>query len=250
VRLHLLSDLHLERDAFDQPPADADAVILAGDIGRGTDGVRWAREWAGDRPVLMVAGNHEFYGHTMPGLIEELRRAADGSDIHVMENDVIVLDGIRFLGCTLWSDFAFDGPERRERSMALCQRMVNDYKHISWEPDDRVLVPADTLALHIASRRWLTEQLGQPHDGPTVVITHHVPLIRSRPPEGPLSGLAGAFVSDLTPLIGAERMALWVYGHTHVAADLQRDGTHLLSNPRGYPGERVDGFDPGCVVTV
>jgi predicted phosphodiesterase len=250
MRLHVLSDLHLERAPFDQPAADADAVILAGDVAPGIAGVSWAREWAGDRPVLMVAGNHEFYGHAMPELVEEMRAAAAGSAVHILENDAVVIGGTRFLGCTLWSDFAFDGVERLERSMALCRRVVNDYKQIRWEPEDRPLLPADTLALHLASRQWLAEQLALPHAGPTVVITHHVPLVTRTPPEGPLRALAGAFASDLTPLIGGDSAALWIYGHTHVAADLDHAGTRILSNPRGYPGQRVDGFDPGRVITV
>jgi hypothetical protein len=102
--------------------------------------------------------------------------------------------------------------------------------------------------LHISSRRWLEQRLGEAHDGPTVVITHHAPVIRERPPIAQLRAIAGAFASDLTELMGAGRVSLWIYGHTHRAADLEVSGTRVLSNPRGYPHEPVAGFDPLCVV--
>jgi len=251
MRLHVLSDLHLEFDS--EPPAvveDADVVVLAGDICTGADGVRWAREWAQGRPVIYLAGNHEFYGHAFPDVIASLRDVATGTSVHVLENDELVIDGVRFLGATLWSDFDFDGPDRREISMRVCARVVRDYQQIEYGPENRPLRPADTRAAHVRSREWLTERLAEPFDGPTVVVTHHQPIVTGQPPNAALRAIAGAFVSDLSPLIGAEREALWIFGHTHRSADLVHDGTRVLSNQRGYPHEPVAGFDPGMVVEI
>jgi predicted phosphodiesterase len=250
VRLYVLSDLHLEQAPFAPPDVQADLVVLAGDVGRGTSGIEWAHGWANGRPMLYVAGNHEFYGHSWPGLIEELRRVAAGSALHVLENDERMLAGVRFLGCTLWSDFDFDGPERREAAMRLCERVVNDYGQIEFEPRGRPLAAADTREAHLASREWLEARLAEPFEGPTVVITHHAPLIRTRPSSPVWRALAGAFASDLTELMGGERVALWIFGHTHRAADLNVRGTRVISNPRGYPHEPVPGFDPGYVVEL
>ncbi|MBV9917681.1 MAG: metallophosphoesterase family protein [Solirubrobacterales bacterium] len=244
MRLHVLSDLHLEHRAPPPDRVEGDVIVLAGDIATGTQGVEWARQWADGRPVLYVAGNHEFYGHEMPGLIEELRRAADDSKVRVLENDEIVHGGVRFLGCTLWSDFDFDGIDRRAESMHLCEQLVNDYECITFTPARRTLAARDTRTLHVASREWLASRLAEAHDGPTVVITHHAPLIRARPPLAKLRALAGAFASDVTELMGEDRVALWIFGHTHRVADLDVRGTRVVSNPRGYPHEPVAGFDP------
>lgn len=247
----MLSDLHLERGDRDvRPGDDADVVVLAGDIALGTDGVRWAREWADGRPVLYVAGNHEFYGQALPDLTAQLRQAAADSSVRVLENDEVVLDGVRFLGCTLWSDFEFDGVEHRELSMRVCERAVTDYRLIRHGEENRPLRAADTRALHMTSRGWLRERLADGHDGPTVVITHHAPYILWRPPEVALRLVAGAFVSDLAPLMGGDRAAAWIYGHTHRVADRDVEGTRLVSNPRGYPDERVAGFDAQLVITI
>ena len=96
--------------------------------------MQWAREWAAERPVVYVAGNHEFYGHSLPGLTEDLRRGGRGKPVHVLEDEQVILGGVRFLACTLWSDFDFDGAERRAGSMALCERVVNDYRLIAIRP--------------------------------------------------------------------------------------------------------------------
>jgi predicted phosphodiesterase len=250
MRLHVLSDLHLERGAQDVPVPDADVAVLAGDIGTGTRGVQWARRWAGARPVVYVAGNHEFYGQAHPGLIADLRRAAAGSSVHVLEDDEVIVDGVRFLGCTLWSDFDFDGIEHRTLSMRVCERAVSDYRVIRRDGEERPVTAAETRAHHVASRAWLAERLAREHDGPTVVVTHHAPYITWRPPERVFRLIAGAFVSDLSELMGGDRVALWIYGHTHRWADLDVGGTRVVSNPRGYPDEPVAGFDPELVVDV
>jgi 3',5'-cyclic AMP phosphodiesterase CpdA len=250
MRIHVLSDLHLERAPFTPPSVDADVVVLAGDVARGTRGVEWAAGWSDGRPALYVAGNHEFYGETAPGLIAELRERSDASSVSVLENEELVIGGVRFLGCTLWSDFDYDGADRRAESMAVCQRVVNDYGLIRFGDDGRALSPEDTRRLHLDSRRWLEQRLAAGHDGPTVVITHHAPLIRTRPRPPMLRAIAGAFASDVTELMGGDRVALWIYGHTHRSADLDVRGTRVISNPRGYPRQPVAEFDPGLVIEL
>ena len=68
--------------------------------------------------------------------------------MHVLENDEVVLDGVRFLGCTLWSDFMAAGEQELDRSTAMCARLLNDYEVIAWSDEERTLRPADTRALH------------------------------------------------------------------------------------------------------
>lgn len=54
MRLQLLSDLHLETEAFDPEPAPgADLLILAGDVDSRWDGLRRFRDW----PVPVIFGS-------------------------------------------------------------------------------------------------------------------------------------------------------------------------------------------------
>ena len=249
VRVHVLSDLHIERGVGEVPRLDVDVVVLAGDIGIGTDGVRWAGQWAQGTPIVYVAGNHEFYGHSIEHLGGQLRAAASGSTVHVLDDSEVTIGGVRFLGCTLWSDFDFDGPDHRELSMRVCERAVSDYSLIRG-PGEGPLTAQYTRDRHLASRAWLADRLTDGHAGPTVVVTHHSPHVSYRPPEVALRLIAGAFASDLADLMARERALLWIYGHTHRRADLRVSGTRVVSNPRGYPDEPVAGFDPGLTITV
>jgi 3',5'-cyclic AMP phosphodiesterase CpdA len=250
VRLHVLSDLHLEHAPFKVPEVDADVVVLAGDIAPGTAGIEWMRRYLEGRTILYVAGNHEFYGQVLPGLTPRLRDAARGSAIHVLENDEAIIDGVRFLGCSLWSDFDFAGADNRANTMRICARLISDYKQIRASDPDRPLRPQDTRDLHVASRAWLATSLAVPHDGPTVVVTHHAPLVRQRPENPLLAAVGGAFASDLSELMAGAVPALWIFGHIHRCIDTDVTGTRVLSNQRGYPHEPVADFDPELVVEV
>ncbi len=69
MKLHILSDLHLEFQSFQIPATDADIVILVGDISVRNRGLTWAIQNIPDKPVLYILGNHEYYGSAHPKLI-------------------------------------------------------------------------------------------------------------------------------------------------------------------------------------
>jgi hypothetical protein len=103
LKLNILSDLHLRQGALAAPANDADLVILAGDVAR----PREALEWAGAlrKPVLYVPGNHEFYGGSIDGTRATLRRLCAGTNVRLLDDGVVELGGLRFVGSTLWTDF-------------------------------------------------------------------------------------------------------------------------------------------------
>ena len=107
MKLHVLSDLHTEFADFDLPETGADVVILAGDVGVGSGGLEWLQKQRLDKPVIYVPGNHEFYGHDI-SLVERLRNNAP-SNVHVLDNQSIVIEDVRFLGSILWTDFQLFG---------------------------------------------------------------------------------------------------------------------------------------------
>lgn len=125
MKLHILSDLHTEFADFEPPETDAETIILAGDIGVGVEGVRWAVHHYPVRPVIYVPGNHEFYGHDI-GLTTELQAAAP-DNITVLSNDAVVLDGVRFLGSTLWTDFKLYGEAEAGPARDRARRCMNDF---------------------------------------------------------------------------------------------------------------------------
>ena len=107
--------------------------------------------------------------------------------------------------------------------MELCDRLVNDYEHITFGPTRRTLQPRDTLRLHVASRRCLAARLASRHDGgPTVVVTHHAPRFREQLRDPVERALAGALASGLTAMMGAEHAGVWFCGrYPHTAAVLE-----------------------------
>jgi predicted phosphodiesterase len=253
VKLHVLSDLHLSVCDLPRPTADADVVVLAGGIARPRDAVDWAIGFA--KPVVYVPGNHEFYGASLDTTLAELKSLCRGSAVHVLDDEELLLGGARFLGSTLWTDMQLYGSSAEGAAAVLAgQRMMRDFTRIRVSAEeDRLFTPADAQARHARHRAWLEERLAAPHRGPTVVVTHHAPSPRSIAARFAGSPLNACFVSDAETLLGAERVQLWVHGHTHDSFDYVLNGTRVLCNPRGYAKGGVNenaAFDPGLVVEV
>lgn len=251
MKIQPLSDLHNEffRARAPVPPitdSDADVVVLAGDIDTGIAGLKWAAAEADrlGKGVVYVAGNHEFYHHDI-ALVDRLREfAAAHERIHFLERDAVVIGGVRFLGCTFWTDYRAAGDPIL--AMLEVRRRLNDHYQIRKRP--HLFLPEDALDLHELSRAWLQSQLAQPFDGKTVVVTHHGPSPVCHPPQFAIDALASAFWSDLTDLV--ERADVWCFGHTHHNIDVQVGKCRLVANQRGYPKEGTRGYRPGLVIEL
>jgi 3',5'-cyclic AMP phosphodiesterase CpdA len=253
--LWIMSDLHLELTrGWDLPPPGArpafDVMVVAGDLVTGMErGVRWLRERVTDRPVLYVAGNHEPYGRDIARDLEKARVAAAGTNVHVLENESLTVDGTTFLASTLWTDFALRVDP--EAGMRLAGEKMNDYRKIRTNRYRLKLRPLDTLRKHQESRAFIARELAAHQGERCVVVSHHSPL-----PDPDADALSVAFASDLTSLILDGAPCLWVFGHTHESVDTTVGSTRVVSNAKGYgpwsSGETFEnpGFDPNFTVEI
>ena len=244
ISIHILSDLHLEFSSY-TPTIQADITVLAGDIYVGTKGLAWARECFPNSEIIYVAGNHEFYHHNYQILLEQFRSEAEQYDIHFLEKNEIILDGIRFLGCTLWTDYkCFEGLSQVAAMDNIGYRLA----------DHRLIQTADkngqfgyfsthhARQVHTDSVSWLTQKLfDESFDGKTVVVSHHGPSLACEHEFFGHTDFAPAFYSDLPNLMA--KTDLWIYGHTHSNLDVYINNTRLISNQKGYPNERISGFN-------
>jgi predicted phosphodiesterase len=252
MKLQIASDLHLGQQGLELPRTDADVVVLAGDIARPAQAVAWMARLG--KPVLYVAGNHEFYGGSLPGTRAALARLCEGTSIRFLDDGEVVIDGVRFLGTTLWSDFRLDpDAARRAAGRAEAKRLIRDFAVIRRDDDaDEPFSPQDSARLFDAHARWLDARLAAPHAGPTVVITHHAPSPRSIHPRFAGSLLNACFISDAERLLDG-RAVLWVHGHTHDSFDYAVGGTRVVCNPRGYAKDGVNEnarFDPALTIEI
>jgi len=248
MKLQVLSDIHLEFAPFDIPQTDADVIILAGDIGVGTKGLEWATSIAGDKPIIYINGNHEYYRHSHPKLVNKMREMEFDSYIYFLEKNECMIDNVKFLGCTLWTDFNLQG--KAPLALLDAGSGMNDFKLIrNSSRGYSKFHPNDSLVIHRESIYWLEEGLKDSAEK-TVVLTHHAPSAKSIPEQYHGSPLNPAFASDLSELILKYQPALWIHGHLHFPSDYHIGKTRIVCNPRGYPNEGVAGFRPDLVIEI
>ncbi len=169
--------------------------------------------------------------------------------IHVLNDDPVIIDEVRFLGSILWTDFALFGEADKFFAMQAARQGMTDFSIIS--NAGRRFTPEDAIRLHTASRDWLAAMLAEPFDGKTVVVTHHAPSSQSVHPRYARDLLTPAFASNLEALMEGDRAALWVHGHMHESFDYKVYGTRVVCNPRGYAPKALNpDFRPDWVLEV
>lgn len=270
MRIHVLSDIHLEFSDFKPPWTEADVVVLAGDIGHHTHGIDWAiKNWWGlppwddaasgyAKPLLYVLGNHEAYHAEYHGIRRELQRRAawarsQGAQLWVLDNDCVEIDGVRFLGTSLWTDYRLYGDGAQMAfAMREAERRLTDHQVIRFAPHG-VFKPSHALNLHREAVAWLSGELSKPFSGKTVVVTHHLPSILSVPSRFSQDVLSTAFASNLDELV--KKADFWIHGHTHDNCNYLLGKCRVVCNPRGYVRDRngcsmaENGeFSPGLVL--
>ena len=252
MKLQILSDLHLETEAFEPCPAPgAEALVLAGDIDSRWEALARFQGWP--VPVIFVPGNHEFDFRELGQARSALRAHCAALGLHHLDDEQLVLRSaagrrVRFLGSTRWCDFEAFGSAQQARAIKAAGYFV---KIMQARLGDQPLDAAAVRELALASRTWLATALAQaPTDwDDTVVITHYAPSLRSADPRYGEQLSTASFCNADDELI--EAASLWIHGHLHCRCDYRVGNTRVVANARGHgkKGE-PDGFNPLRVVDV
>lgn len=256
MRLQLLSDLHLETEAFDPEPAPgAELLVLAGDIDSRWEALARFRGWP--VPVLFIAGNHEYDGRELTEALPALRRRCEALGLTMLERESrVIADAhgrrIRFVATTRWCDFDLFGAAGRDKAQRAAThylRLMNSTR--GGRPFDAAQVREEALA----SRAWLEVELVKPRGAwdATVALTHYAPSVRSADPRyGRQPGTAGFCNADDDLLPHAD---LWIHGHLHCRHDYRvthgNGSTRVVCNPRGHSKKgEPEGYDGRWVIEV
>lgn len=242
MKLQYFSDIHLEFGSMNAGTTDADVIVAAGDVNVGAGGVAWLNK--SGKPTIYIAGNHEYYGGEISSVQTAIRAAAANTSVRFLECETAVINDVRFLGATLWTDFMGEDVEL----MATLKQHMNDYQQIRC--GDRPLEPEDLAQFNRDTRVWLEHELSVPFAGKTVVVTHHAPLFASwRSANSSL--FKGAYCNDLTRMILKHPIDLWIHGHVHARSDYRANALRVVCNPRGYDGyQLVEGFNESRVLSL
>ncbi len=281
VNIQLLSDLHLESNPHFKPMPlpGADLLVLAGDIGSYQRGSQLASLGIADfglarfsplplarggaawpTPVLFLPGNHEYDGLDFDETRLRLRETCERLGLVWLERESVVMQGVRFVGSTLWSDFdALStsaaargditlGQQLKAREKAF--RAANFYlKRNHSLRKGQPMLAGEMREEGLLAQAWLREALAQPFDGPTVAVTHFAPCLFSADPRYGLTPGTAGFCNSLDELLPLAR--LWLHGHLHCPNDYVKQGCRVVANPLGYARKNEQaGFRAGFVVEI
>ncbi|UYO00185.1 MAG: metallophosphoesterase family protein [Devosia sp.] len=247
-----MSDLHCDSTFWvpDRIPPHH-AMIIAGDVDKAAaeteQTLLMLARWS-PAPIVFVPGNHDVMSAGLDAWDSGNGDLLDRG-IHVLSSgQTVVIEGVRFVGATLWTDFSL--ADDVFGSEAWAAKHMPEYQRVK-KPDGTAIWPADTRAAHAQHRATIDAALSQPFAGPTVVVTHHAPSRRSI--AGSVEVSDAAFASDLEPMIMRHQPTLWVHGHVHQHHDYLIGNTRIIANPRGYQGPdhgEDSGFIEDLVVEV
>lgn len=279
-----VSDLHLDYGPYEWPAAahEADVVVVAGDVSNGKFDIEFFSKL--NKPVVIVPGNNDLWsadGQDMLEIVAAMKRSAEGTQVHILWDETVILAGARFIGTPLWNDFGKGNEELMRAAFAHSR----DYEYInakSWyaNPENLKLhqesggsrftrrdgvdaavsgafTPIVAYSLHQKSLNFITEELEQSFDGPTVLVTHRAPTFQSlrlghtvrehyldsqfwhcRGMDNSDLARVGIYAADLPDLFERYRheLDLAIHGHTS-SVDFVEGSTRVVANPRGrYSG--------------
>ncbi|WP_294264093.1 metallophosphoesterase [uncultured Chryseobacterium sp.] len=248
MKIQIISDLHQEFGITELSFDRSDVVVLAGDVNLGIKGIEWIKVKIRDKPVIYVLGNHEYYKGSYPKTLHKIKEAARDSNIFVLENDSVDIEGIRYHGATLWTDFSIFGDPRYYGF--VCQNGMNDYKQIRRDPSYSKMRSIDIFKIHQFSKLWLKESLENSKDMKNIVVTNHAPSIQSVPEHFKEDPLSSAYASDLEGFILEYQPLYWIHGHIHTPKRYTIGETEVICNPHGYISEKYNSYEKELMVEI
>ncbi len=272
MKIAVCSDLHLEFGSLTLENKDnADVLILSGDIcvakdllelGSQRDKSEAIHEFfkncSGEfKHVIYITGNHERYHGDFATTLRDLKYNLQYfQNLHILDKETVTLDGVTFIGGTLWTDMNESDP----MTLNAIGSMMNDFrcvknsnKKVSFRDADgnfheRVakFSPQDAVEDHNKMVDYIYHVVRGKDNQKFVVVGHHAPSKLSTHPRYQNETLMnGGYSSDLSQFIlDNPQIKLWTHGHTHETFDYVIGETRIVCNPRGYIGyeSRADEF--------
>lgn len=251
-KLRIISDIHLEFGKYDLPvygDEKEQILIIAGDLAP-------IKKKLADKflinvcdrfkYVIMVAGNHEYY---YKGSIVNDEVEVDKDNFYFLQNTLLMIEDLLIMGCTMWTNFN----DREPIQMDVATGIMTDFETIKY--DKKYFTVTNWLAENEKSRNflWDTLELFKHDDRKKVVITHHLPSVKSITEsfyETRGIGYVYNYASDdMEEFLNLSN--LWIHGHTHDSVDYEENGCRIVSNPRGYHKyEENNNFNPELIIDI
>ena len=247
MKIRLLSDLHTEfrlpyKTHAMSKYCGEKVLVLAGDIASGSkntvDVIKFFKD-LGFPHVVYVPGNHEYYGTSVQDFDNKMReKCAKLNGVHFLNGDSVNIDGVQFVGGTLWTNFG-----NNPLNIMVAKRMISDFRVINdFTPEKAMKMFYDQF--DYINFKYETRI----KDQKTVVITHFLPAQQCISPRyrNDTSGLNDYFANHLDNYIAELQDTTWLFGHTHDPVDIKIGNTRVVANPHGYYTAMDEGhnFEP------
>ena len=242
--VQLISDIHVEfhedsgRAWALSLPVMSDILVIAGDFGtqhtwREPMSILASRF----KHIIYVLGNHEYDNASFEDVHADVAEfCSTHKNVVWLNNDVYVLDGIRFIGSTLW----FAQPDKHDEQ-SLARFSSYDLNHR--ESSTKIFEVNERAQAFLRS----TVREGD------VVITHHIPTRECVSSRFVTSALNCFFVCDMQDIFVSLRPKVWIHGHTHDSHDRIVGTTRVVCNPHGKVSHGVQlnlNFDDRMLIEV
>lgn len=250
MKIQYCSDLHLEfrknKEFLQNNPLipKGDILMLAGDIVpfKELDKHGDFFDFVSDhfKACYWIPGNHEYY-HSDIAERGTAFNEAIRSNVFLVNNQLVRLEGIKILLTTLWTHLPPSIQFVVQQGMADFHLIKNGKQTLT--PDLYNLVHEQSLA-------FLKDSIDAAEAGKTIVITHHVPTFEHYPEKYRGNALCDAFAIELRDWIAQTPIDHWVYGHHHHNTSAFKIGnTTMLTNQLGYVkyGENIN-FKCDCIL--
>jgi predicted phosphohydrolase len=232
-------------------PKDADVLTLAGDcaVGKAFYSLATRLHSITGAEIVCICGNHEFYYQDIDYLLSWYRDAFGAHPgVHFLENESIAIDDVTFIGATLWTNFSALGQTIAERYLNDQMNTSHTEFYVMHRRGQRI-VARDILEMHDESVIYIATELNRHQPDKTIVVTHFPPSLALRNRKQPLNDGSAYYSASLDNLLKAQPVRLWVYGHNHYSNRTNIDGTELVSNQLGYPGQNT-GYNRDLTVII
>ena len=267
MRIHQMSDLHLEFNHKFRAtnPYDADVLMLNGDIcvadylTRSKESTKYylgeiIRDFfkqASDNysHIVYTLGNHEHYHGTFLETPDILREHISYSNVSILDNSSVIINGYKIIGGTLWTDCDSGNP----LVLNYLQSYLNDFKIVNYSKNPwKRFWPVDSAVAHKKLLRYI-EGESKTHDK-AIVMSHHAPSVHSihESYQDPMYYYSNrGYYSDLDQFIlDRPQIKLWTHGHVHNNFDYMIGNTRVVCNPHGYHTENIQGFNVGNIIEL